>query len=194
MIKDKNLAEVGYEARQDYYKSCEITRWYRTPFKELAPWIRKGEEAGIEAISCLLLARTEKAEAESKELGAFKEYARHLTIAITNMVGGGSENFGKRIGDFYCADIPYCMGRLRDRRDKLHKLAIESLSRAKKAEAEREDVLATLKDVRKALFEGHNDSALACTLWALSPCETLQDFIDSAIDRAALQQKEASDV
>ena len=46
---------------------------------------------------------------------ALKRYAREATIAITGLTPGGSEYFGKRIGDMYTADLPYCVERIRER-------------------------------------------------------------------------------
>lgn len=44
-----------------------------------------------------------------------EDYAREATKAITGLSGGGSENFGKAIGDLYPADLPFCLERIRDR-------------------------------------------------------------------------------
>ncbi|QWK79144.1 hypothetical protein [Ochrobactrum sp. BTU1] len=44
-----------------------------------------------------------------------EDYAREATKAITGLTGGGSEYFGKRIGEVFTADIPFCLERIRGR-------------------------------------------------------------------------------
>ncbi len=51
-------------------------------------------------------------DARIKEL---EEYAREATKAITGLTSGGSEYFGKEIGDVFTADLPYCLERIRER-------------------------------------------------------------------------------
>jgi len=46
---------------------------------------------------------------------ALEQYAREATIAITGLTVGGSEYFGKRIGEVYTADLPYCVEHIRER-------------------------------------------------------------------------------
>lgn len=53
-------------------------------------------------------------------------YARDSTKAITGLTSGGSEFFGKRIGDIYTADLPYCVDHIRDHRRRLSDRLIES--------------------------------------------------------------------
>lgn len=43
-----------------------------------------------------------------QELIELRKYARNATVMITNLTCGGSEYFGKRIGDVYTADLKYC--------------------------------------------------------------------------------------
>lgn len=51
------------------------------------------------------------------ELDAMRVYAHEATKAITSLVGGGSECFGRELHGIFTADLPYCVGRIRDRID-----------------------------------------------------------------------------
>lgn len=57
-------------------------------------------------------AEIERLKAERDELRA---YAFEATKAITNLTIGGSEFFGKRIGEMYTADLPYCVKHIQER-------------------------------------------------------------------------------
>lgn len=62
-------------------------------------------------------------------------YAHEATKAITGLTVGGSEYFGKQIGDIYTADLPRCVDHIRERMGfKLD--AIRAEARAEKAEAD----------------------------------------------------------
>lgn len=54
-------------------------------------------------------------EAQAARIKELEEYAREATKAITGLTGGGSENFGKPIGELYPADLSFCLERIRDR-------------------------------------------------------------------------------
>jgi len=53
--------------------------------------------------------------AQAARIKDLEEYAREATKVITGLTGGGSENFGKQIGDVFTADLPYCLERIRER-------------------------------------------------------------------------------
>lgn len=53
--------------------------------------------------------------AQAARIKELEEYAREATKAITGLTGGGSENFGKPIGELYPADLSFCLERIRDR-------------------------------------------------------------------------------
>lgn len=58
----------------------------------------------------------EAGRAEERERSAaITSYAHEATKAITSLTIGGSEFFGKRIGDMYTADLPFCVQHIRDR-------------------------------------------------------------------------------
>lgn len=64
------------------------------------------------------------------ELIVLRRYALDITRALTNLTGGGSEMFDGQIGEMFKADIHFCVSRIRDRHDRLHRLwASESLKR-----------------------------------------------------------------
>lgn len=61
---------------------------------------------------------TVSALVNERSIDALTTYAREATIAITNLTVGGSEFFGKRIGDIYLADLPYCVAHIREQLSK----------------------------------------------------------------------------
>lgn len=63
-------------------------------------------------------ARAEKAEAERDELA---KYAHEATVALTSLTPGGSEYFGRQIGDIYTADLQACVAVVRDRFERSEK-------------------------------------------------------------------------
>lgn len=108
------------------------------------------EERRLKAMGAILAAL----EARNAELVAIEAYAREATAAITGLTFGGSEYFGKRIGDMYTADLAFCVAEIRRRmcaatEEKLewfrHKKAIETqndeLRAELKAEQDRNDKL-----------------------------------------------------
>lgn len=81
-----------------------------------------------------------KLENAERERDALRTYAHEATKAITGLTAGGSEYFGRKIGDIYTADLPFCVQRIRDRfegeAERLHKALTEkSAAEAKLAEA-----------------------------------------------------------
>jgi hypothetical protein len=54
---------------------------------------------------------------EAEELEQLRNYAHAATVAITNLTAGGSEYFGRKIGDLYTADLDFCVARIRESRD-----------------------------------------------------------------------------
>ena len=75
------------------------------------------------------IARAEKAEAERE---ALRTYAHEITKALTNLVGGGSEMFGHKIGEMYTADIPFCIERISDRQRRADERARSALAQKDK--------------------------------------------------------------
>lgn len=69
--------------------------------------------------------------AEVGELNALRQYALDATKAITGLIAGGSEYFGKQIGDIYTADLPLCVERIRTKIEAAHKARIEALRQPK---------------------------------------------------------------
>ena len=51
----------------------------------------------------------------TEEVEKLRTYAHEATVAITGLTVGGSEYFGKRIGEMYTADLPYCVTHIRER-------------------------------------------------------------------------------
>jgi hypothetical protein len=49
--EEKTLAQIGYEARQEYYRKCEITKWHRPTWADLPGYMQRAEEEAAKAIS-----------------------------------------------------------------------------------------------------------------------------------------------
>jgi Lar family restriction alleviation protein len=78
------------------------------------------------------------ADAGESELEALRKFAHEATIAITGLTGGGSEFFGKRVGDIYLADLPFCVKRIRETRESLFEAMKESKREARDARSKAE--------------------------------------------------------
>lgn len=65
-----------------------------------------------------LLAENERLRAERDELA---KYAREATVALTSLTPGGSEYFGRQIGEMYTADLQACVAAVRDRFERSEK-------------------------------------------------------------------------
>lgn len=126
--------------------------------------------------------RAEKAEADNaakvariKELA---EYAREATKAITGLTGGGSENFGKPIGEFYPADLTFCVERIRERiGSKRDRLRTE---------------IATKRKIDAALY--HISEIEGCAgEFIQTPCRSLKDRLLQAINRARVALEDDKD-
>lgn len=69
--------------------------------------------------------------------------AHELTKALTGLVGGGSEMFVRK-RERFLADIPHCVGRLRERSQNAEQRALNETLRAKAAEEQVGTLLAEL--------------------------------------------------
>lgn len=66
----------------------------------------------------------EAAELREKVAGLETALRAHVA-ALTGLTVGGSEFFGKKLGDIYLADIPYCQEHVRERYASGHAAKIE---------------------------------------------------------------------
>lgn len=73
------------------------------------------DEPAVADLNATISRLTADNETLRKERDALHEYAHEATKAITGLTVGGSEYFGKRIGEMYTADLPFCVERIRDR-------------------------------------------------------------------------------
>ena len=89
---------------------------------------------------------------KATELDELREYAREATKAITGLTAGGSEYFGKRIGDIYTADLPFCVGRIRERFEREADWTRKSMSARKSAEAKLAALVAALLEARATML------------------------------------------
>lgn len=79
-----------------------------------------------------LLADRDRMRAERDEL---REYAHKATCTITDLAGGGSELFSRKIGDMYTADLPFCKERIRAREATSHEWLLKAIGERNKARA-----------------------------------------------------------
>lgn len=104
------------------------------------------------------LAFERAAHAETRrERDDLRAYAHVATIVITDIAGGGSELFGRQIGDLWTADLDYCNKVIRERRP--HKAEVwKERSLKEAAEAQRDEALKALEPFAKAgeLFPGED--------------------------------------
>ena len=91
---------------------------------------------------------------KATELDELREYAREATKAITGLTAGGSEYFGKRIGDIYTADLPFCVGRIRERFEREAEWTRKSIAARQAAEVKLPELLAALKSVNRIIADG----------------------------------------
>lgn len=75
------------------------------------------------------------------ELELLRKYAHEATKAITDLAGGGSELFAGKIGDMFIADLPYCMNRVRERHDMIHRQLVGEVNKRKALEADLKDAM-----------------------------------------------------
>ena len=109
-----------------------VSRFERASRKAAGSWqcnppTEAEREAALEAARSALLARFEE----------MRGYAKALTVAFTGYVGGGSELFGREIGEMYTADIEFCIRRLRERDDARNERLLNATRVMKAAEAAR---------------------------------------------------------
>lgn len=67
------------------------------------------------------------------ELELLREYAHEATKAITDLAGGGSELFAGKIGDMFIADLPFCVNRVRERQEMIHRQLVAEVEKRKEA-------------------------------------------------------------
>lgn len=65
------------------------------------------------------------------EAEALRKYAHEATKVITELAGGGSELFGRKIGEMYTADLSFCRNRIRDRETRLHDQLVKTVKKSK---------------------------------------------------------------
>jgi hypothetical protein len=69
------------------------------------------------------------------ERAELASYAHEATKAITGLTAGGSEYFGRKIGDMYTADLPFCVERIRASQSRSHEWWQKAAGEKKAAEA-----------------------------------------------------------
>lgn len=119
---------------------------------------------------------------------AFEElriYAHEATKAITGLTSGGSEYFGKKIGDMYTADLPFCVERIRASQTRTHERLQKAVGEKK---AERRKIFDSLMGIYAGWVRnpGKDDSgaiALSIALVLIFP-----EFRDEARERAEIER------
>lgn len=101
----------------------------------------------VDAIAQALTAAQDKIKQVEAELAAERAYTAEATKAITNLTGGGSENFIRR-GDRYLADLPFCVQRIRDRFTSYHEMLLKAVCERKAAEAAAQDKIKQVEGER----------------------------------------------
>lgn len=106
------------------------------------------------------------------------DYAREATKALTGLSGGGSENFGKPIGELYPADLTFCVERIRERigskRDRLR------------------NEITTKRKIDAALYNISEIEGCAGE-FIQTPCRSLKDRLLQAINRARVALEDDKD-
>ena len=94
------------------------------------------------AQSARIAALEAEVERLTKERDEALSYAHEATKAITGLTMGGSEFFGRRIGDVYTADLAACVAHIREKQTREHNRWAEAASGKKAAEAASAEVMA----------------------------------------------------
>lgn len=76
----------------------------------------------------------ERGEEGFEYVKRLEAYALEITKALTGLVGGGSEMFGRKLGKMYTADIDYCVRQIRDRNTRANERYIAAVRAQKEAE------------------------------------------------------------
>jgi hypothetical protein len=101
----------------------------------------------VKAIRAHITALEARAEAAERDREAVRDYAFEITKALTGLVGGGSEMFLGRLfkgtdRELFKADLPFCIGRLRDRFTTAFEQVSKAIHREKELQRERDEVRA----------------------------------------------------
>ncbi len=97
-----------------------------------------------------------KLVAANQRAAELEKYAREATKAITSLTIGGSEYFGKRIGEMFTADLPFCIERIRERiGSKMDKMRAEADAKRYRDALEKLVTAKALSGIR-ALVAGWN--------------------------------------
>lgn len=115
---DTGLVTFSVEMLRDYaFMKADPEGDYvaRSQAEEILAAERADKEELREALHAVVEARKADNAAQAARIKELAEYAREATKAITGLTGGGSENFGKEIGDVFTADLPRCLERIRER-------------------------------------------------------------------------------
>jgi hypothetical protein len=117
---------------QALQKAREIVadEYDRQDMAQTGSWVRQGLMDDSISVQSALRAIQSEQERQEGELEALREYAREATKAITSLTAGGSEYFGKRIGDIYTADLPFCLERIKASKQALHKQLTAALEKS----------------------------------------------------------------
>jgi hypothetical protein len=138
-------ADSGYHAETEYRVSAN--QWAailqigeETAALGAAAWVadpkvKESLRSFHETTRVLKAAALAAAPDTAAERDRLRTYAHDATKAITGLVGGGSECFGRKIGDIYLADLPFCEARLRERAQLAHEHLLDRVKAAKAAEA-----------------------------------------------------------
>lgn len=111
----------------------------------------------IESLEATITELQAKVAKLTKERDGLRDYAHDATKAITGLTAGGSEYFGRRIGDIYTADLPFCVERIREKIgfkiDLQHEKAVreKAESALAKSEASREAAEARVAEAAKVI-------------------------------------------
>jgi hypothetical protein len=113
-----DTSELVEWLRDEMMAAQQMSARYKLGSKDRDAWSTKAEKFRDAAHAVKVAPTPPKVGSEeldaAGELEALREYAKAATIAITGLTGGGSEYFGKQVGDIYTADLGRCVGRIRD--------------------------------------------------------------------------------
>jgi phosphoribosyl-ATP pyrophosphohydrolase len=90
-------------------------------------------------------------QSQAAKIAELEEYAREATKTITSLTAGGSEYFGKKIGEIYTADLPYCLAVIQKRKDSDFEAVKREAKARKAAEAKIAEQTAVIEQMQEAL-------------------------------------------
>jgi hypothetical protein len=107
-------------------------------------------ETGVRHITAI----EARAEAAERDREAVRDYAFEITKALTGLVGGGSEMFLGRLfkgtdRELFKADLPFCIGRLRDRFTRSEERGDAWYRKMREAERERDAARAKVAELER---------------------------------------------